>query len=68
MMYFPPHLKFLSIDLDDPDAEPVVPHTVAPADPEPHHPHHHHHLKRTRVMTDDWRTSVVLAWVVLAHM
>jgi hypothetical protein len=53
MIFFPPHLKFVALDVDaDPETTGVqMPLRV-----------------QTRVRTGVWHTSVVLAWVVVAHL
>ncbi|KAH9927539.1 hypothetical protein B0H21DRAFT_763138 [Amylocystis lapponica] len=49
MIYYPPHLKFVEVELDMHDSRPP------------------HHIK-TPVMSDDWRLSIILSWVVFLHI
>jgi hypothetical protein len=51
MLYFPPHLKYVELDVDPEQTGLSRPLHV-----------------RTRARTDEWHTSVVLAWVVLGHL
>ncbi|GJE93659.1 PQ-loop repeat-containing protein [Phanerochaete sordida] len=48
MIYYPPHKKYATVDLDSHDNRPPQ------------------HVK-TGVKTDEWRLSIILAWVVLLY-
>ena len=48
MIYYPPHKKYATVDLDSHDNRPPQ------------------HVK-TGVKSDEWRLSIILAWVVLLY-
>ncbi|EGO00969.1 hypothetical protein SERLA73DRAFT_178969 [Serpula lacrymans var. lacrymans S7.3] len=49
MIYYPPHLKYVELNIDAHDARPP------------------HHVK-TRILSNDWRLSIILSWVVFVHL
>jgi hypothetical protein len=74
MIYFPPHLKYLSIDVDpdDPtsavDAPPTSYGATAGGEQRTANANSHSLHLKTHIRTDIWRTSVVLTWVVVLHL
>jgi hypothetical protein len=63
MIYFPPHLKYLSVDVDPDTAEPATYGSTQTQSAG----HRLVHVN-TAVRTDAWRASTLLAWVVVLHL
>jgi hypothetical protein len=63
MIYFPPHLKYLSVDVDADTAEPATYGSTQTQSTG----HRLVHVN-TAVRTDAWRASMLLAWVVVLHL
>jgi hypothetical protein len=71
MLYFPPHLKFISLTIDpdteDAEEEPAFYGATSHSSRGEGHRVRQVHVK-TAVRTEAWRTSVLLAWVVGLHL
>jgi len=65
IIYYPPHLKFVTIPIPN---ENETSSDELELDNHDSRPSHQQRIIRTKVKTEDWKLSIILSWVVVVHV